>query len=414
MTRLFWIFIFTFIFILIDVYAFQAVKTSAQNLSSAGRKAVYITYWSISALAYGGIVLFMIIGFQNVSNHFRNFFISSVFGLFLTKLLIAIFLLIDDLMRLGKWITQLFLNNKTGADTQPDLSRSEFLAKAGLAVATIPLITMTHGIVKGAYDYRIHRQKVRLKNLPSSFHGLKIAQLSDIHSGSFFNKKAVMGGVQMLLDEKPDLVFFTGDLVNHEASELKDYADIFARVKAPLGVYSVLGNHDYGDYVQWPSREAKIQNLKSLMETQKRMGWQLLINENRILQQGGESLAIIGVENWGGRGNFPKYGKLNEAYRGTEDVPVKLLLSHDPSHWRAQVLDYDIDITFSGHTHGFQFGIENEFIRWSPVKYFYKEWAGLYSENEKHLYVNRGFGFIGFPGRIGILPEITIFELEKA
>jgi predicted MPP superfamily phosphohydrolase len=250
----------------------------------------------------------------------------------------------------------------------------------------------------------------------SSCRGIKIAQISDIHSGSFFNKKKVLAGVQMLLDEKPDLIFFTGDLVNNEATEMRDYADVFTKIKAPLGVYSILGNHDYGDYVPWPSREAKMKNLQDLIQTHKLMDWDILINENRILKSNGDKIAILGVENWGAKGNFPKYGKLKEAYKGTEDAPVKLLLSHDPSHWRAQVLNTykDIDVTFSGHTHGFQFGIETETIKWSPVQYFYKEWAGLYSENDQHLYVNRGFGFLGFPGRIGILPEITIMELEKA
>jgi predicted MPP superfamily phosphohydrolase len=212
------------------------------------------------------------------------------------------------------------------------------------------------------------------------------------------------------------MIFFTGDLVNNEAGEMRDYQDIFSKIQAPMGVYSILGNHDYGDYKPWESKEAKVKNLQDLIATHKNMGWDILINENRIIKKGSDKIAILGIEHWGAKGNFPKYGKMAQAYKGTEDAPVKLLLSHDPSHWRAQVLKQyqDIDIMFAGHTHGFQFGIDTEHFKWSPVQYFYDEWAGLYKENDQHLYVNRGFGFLGFPGRIGILPEITIFELVKA
>ncbi len=274
---------------------------------------------------------------------------------------------------------------------------------------------MTWGIVSGAHDYRVRRQKIALKNLPSQFHGLKIVQLSDIHSGSFYNKTAVKGGIELAMKEKGDVIFFTGDLVNNEASEMKNYTEIFEKLKAPLGVYSVLGNHDYGDYKAWASLEEKKENLRTLMQIHKQMGWDLLMNEHRMLEQGGEKLAILGIENWGAKGNFPKYGKMAQAHKNTDEAAVKLLLSHDPSHWDAQVRkEYkDIDIMFAGHTHGMQFGIENEVIKWSPVQYMYEQWAGLYKKEEQHLYVNRGFGFIGFPGRIGMLPEVTVIELVK-
>jgi len=221
--------------------------------------------------------------------------------------------------------------------------------------------------------------------------------------------------IDLLISEKPDLVFFTGDLVNDVANEVKDYKDLFAKVKAPLGVYSTLGNHDYGDYRSWPSVEKKKKNLEALIQSHKEMGWDILLNENRTLKVDGEEIAIIGVENWGA-GRFSKYGDLEKAYKGAEDKPVKLLLSHDPSHWDAQIRpDFgDIDITFAGHTHGFQFGIEIGDFRWSPSKYIYKQWADLHQAGNQYLYVNRGFGFIGYPGRIGILPEVTLFELKKA
>jgi hypothetical protein len=274
---------------------------------------------------------------------------------------------------------------------------------------------MGYGILSGAHDYRIRRQTVFLPKLPASFDGMRVAQLSDIHSGSFFNKTAVRGGVEMLLAEKPDIIFFTGDLVNDRAEEVKEYQDIFSEVKAPLGVYSTLGNHDYGDYFDWPSAEAKRRNLQDLIKVHKQMGWDILMNENRLLKQGSDQLAVLGIENWGTRG-FAKYGRLDLAHQGTEEAAVKLLLSHDPSHWDAQVRPYypDIDLMFAGHTHGMQFGIEVGNFQWSPVQYFYKQWAGLYQEDDQYLYVNRGYGYLVFPGRIGMPPEITILELKKA
>ena len=290
-----------------------------------------------------------------------------------------------------------------------------FLSKTALVAAAIPFGTMAYGVISGAHDYRVRRQTVKLPNLPASFDGLKIAQLSDIHSGSFFNKKAVRGGVEMVLAEKPDVIFFTGDLVNNEASEVMEYIDVFNKLKAPLGVYSITGNHDYGDYHRWASAEAKQKNFNDLKEAHRLLGFDLLMNQHRFLESGGEKIAVIGIENWGGRG-FAKYGKLNEAYRGTEDASVKLLLSHDPSHWDAQVrpLYRDIDLMFAGHTHGFQFGVELGNFKWSPSQYAYKQWAGLYQEGSQYLYVNRGFGYLGYPGRIGMPPELTIIELKRA
>ena len=243
---------------------------------------------------------------------------------------------------------------------------------------------------------------------------MRIAQISDVHSGSFYNKKAVLGGVEMLLGEKPDMIFFTGDLVNNVATEMRDYQDIFAKLNADFGVFSILGNHDYGDYhFGHEDSAAKRKNLKDIIETQAVMGWDLLLDENRTIKIGNEEIAIVGVENWG-TGRFPKKGDIQKALRGTEDKAVKLLLSHDPSHWRAQVLDTDVDAMFAGHTHGMQFGVRGEHFQWSPAKYIYKEWAGLYQEGASQLYVNTGYGFLGYPGRVGIAPEITIFELQSS
>lgn len=295
------------------------------------------------------------------------------------------------------------------------IPRSEFLAKTALIAASVPFGTMAYGILSGAHDYRIRKVTVKLPNLPRSFDGLTIGHISDIHSGSFFNRTAVRGGVDMLMKHKPDLIFFTGDLVNNESKEVKDYISVFDKFKAPLGVYSVTGNHDYGDYHRFDSVAAKRKNFDDLIEAHRVMGFNLLMNRNHIIEQGGEKLAIIGNENWGA-GRFSKYGKLDRAHQGTDEAAVKLLLSHDPSHWDAQVRPQykDIDIQFAGHTHGFQFGVEIGNFKWSPSQYAYKQWAGLYQEGSQYLYVNRGFGYLGYPGRIGMPPELTIMELKCA
>jgi predicted MPP superfamily phosphohydrolase len=293
------------------------------------------------------------------------------------------------------------------------IPRSEFLAKTALAVGGLNLGVLSFGVLTGAHDYRVHKIALKLPNLPKAFEGMKVAQLSDIHSGSFYNQRAVKGGVTMLLEEKPDVVFFTGDLVNNEAKELVDYFDIFSKVKAPLGVFSILGNHDYGDYHPWKTEKEKADNLSDLIQAHKDMGWNLLLDEHRKLTVDNESIGILGIQNWGS-GRFPKYGNLEKTMRNADEFDTKLLLSHDPSHWRAEVVGKtDIDAVFAGHTHGLQFGIEIGDFQWSPIKYRYPEWAGLYKEGAQQIYVNRGFGFLGYPGRVGILPEITIFTLSR-
>jgi predicted MPP superfamily phosphohydrolase len=284
-----------------------------------------------------------------------------------------------------------------------------------LAVGAVPAATFAFGILSGAHDYRIEKVSLKIPKLPKEFRGMRIAQVSDIHSGSFFNKTAVQGGVDMLMREKADLVFFTGDLVNNESKEVEDYFNMFSKIKAPYGVFSTLGNHDYGDYVKWKSPEAKKQNLTDLMKAHELMGWNLMMDENHIISESGEKLAIIGVQNIG-IGRFPWYGNLSKAYEGTEEAATKLLLSHDPTHWNAEVTKnkkfHDIDVAFAGHTHGAQFGVKIPgFEKWSPAKYIYKQWAGLYEENGQQLYVNRGFGYLGYPGRVGMPPEITVFTL---
>ncbi len=400
------------VLIWIDFYAYQAINTLITKSKAPFSKWVNGIYLT-QAIALIGLVIYL--RFTQYGTVPFSFMASAIFMAYLAKLVIVLFVLTDDFRRVIKW----FFGKKKARSERQKLSgeripRSQFLARSAVIVATLPIATMSFGIVSGAYDYRIRRRKVYLPNLPRAFDGIKIGQISDIHSGSFFDKKAVKGGIDLLLNEKPDLIFFTGDLVNNQTKEVKEYFDIFSKIKADLGVYSTLGNHDYGDYMQWSSQTAKTKNLQDMVGVHKRLGWNLLLNENTSLEQNGDKLAILGVENWGA-GRFAKYGKLEEANRHAEG-DVKLLLSHDPSHWDAQVRpNYpDIDMMFAGHTHGMQLGVEIGNFRWSPSQWMYKQWADLYQEENQYLYVNRGFGFLGFPGRIGIYPELTILELKKA
>jgi uncharacterized protein len=414
MNRIFGLGVAILFFLIIDFYFFQAVKTAVKNLSPDVQKWIKILYWAIPIISLVSIVALFAVFPGYVSAKVRNLITATFFIIYISKLVGIVFLLIGDIVSFFRWVGSKFAKTPEAATEANGITRSEFLAKSAVAVGGAHLGLMAYGIVSGAYDYRVRKTVLYLKDLPKSFEGMKIAQLSDIHSGSFFNKTAVEGGVDMLLAQKPDMVFFTGDLVNNEAKELNDYFNIFKKVKAPLGVYSTLGNHDYGDYKEWGSEQEKRQNLATLIQGHKELGWDILMDENREIKLGGDSLGILGIQNWG-LGGFVKKGDINKALQNTEHFTNKLLLSHDPSHWRAQVLGKtDIDAAFAGHTHGFQYGIEIGSFKWSPSQFRYKEWAGLYKENNQQLYVNRGYGFLGYPGRVGILPEIAVFELKRA
>ncbi len=400
---------------LIDLYAYQAILTVTKGLSPVSMKSVRIGYWLITALVFASIFWYYYSNPYKYGTHLRNMVLVGIFMTYFSKIFGLLFIIVDDLQRGVRWLASFFTKDTEGGTSGAIIPRSEFLAKTAVIAAAIPFTGMVYGILSGAHDYRIRRKTVYLPNLPKSFDGMKIGQLSDIHAGSFFNKTAVKGGVEMFLKEKPDVIFFTGDLVNNQTQEVKDYIEVFNKLKAPLGVYSITGNHDYGDYKQWSSAEEKKNNFHDLIAAHKTLGFDILMNEHRYIKQGGDRIAVIGNENWGG-GRFTKYGKLDIAHQGIEDASVKLLLSHDPSHWDAQVkpLYPDIDMMFAGHTHGFQFGVEIGDFKWSPSQYVYKQWAGLYQEGNQYLYVNRGFGYIGYPGRVGIPPELTIIELKRA
>jgi predicted MPP superfamily phosphohydrolase len=396
-----------------DTYLIKGLRIALQKWKFSHNRYFTIIYWSLSVFITGALFISM---FARTGLAIRSAFLLVFFLFISVKALFLPFMLADDLRRLIKRRKRGLQKADPGKAPSPDaIPRSEFLMKAGLVTASIPLGGMVFGMISGVYDYRVHRQTLYLPNLPKAFDGLKLGQISDIHSGSFYNKKAVTGGIDLLLREKPDLIFFTGDLVNLFANEMRDYQDIFSKVKAPLGVYSSLGNHDYGDYFDWPEEALRQKNFNTLVNTHKNMGWDLIRNDHRRLKVNNEEIGILGVENWGILNKFPNRGRLDLAMEHTDDLPVKLLLSHDPSHWRAEVLKHpEIDVMFSGHTHGMQFGVRTENFQWSPIKYIYKEWAGLYHEGHQQLYVNVGYGFLGYPGRLGILPEITIFELKAS
>ena len=408
-------FIIVVIMVLVDVYVFVGMKAVSQSASSRTRSILFSAYWAIAVIAVIGFLIFVFTGPEFLPKKVRSYLFATVISLFLSEFVAVVFFLVDDIRRLLQWGAAKLLFSNTEASQMNDtgISRSVFLSWLGLAAGSTLFGTLIYGF-SNKYNYKVKRIKLSFDNLPPAFRGLKIVQFSDVHSGSFTNKKAVIHGVEKIIAEKGDIVIFSGDLVNDRTTEMKEYMDVFNKIKAPLGVYSTLGNHDYGDYVNWPYNGiSKAQNLKDLEQVHKELGWNLLMNEHVVIERSGEQIALLGIENWSAKARFPKYGKMAKAYAGTEKYPFKILISHDPSHWDAQVRpEYgDVDLTLSGHTHGMQFGVEIPGFRWSPVQYVYKEWDGLYEEGKQKLYVNPGFGFIGYPGRVGILAEITVIEL---
>ena len=409
----FW-WILAVIMLLLDWYVFQSLKTVTQNQSERTRLWVLTIHWILAGLALLMVLVFPYAGFLQDSPFFRNYVFALLVGLFLSKMVASLVFLTDDIRRGVNWLVLRFFSS--GAQELESgslrIPRSVFLSWVGLGLGGTLFGSLLFGF-RNKYNYQLKKVSLSYRNLPAAFKGLKIAHISDIHSGSLQDKRAVEAGIRLIQQQQPDLVLFTGDLVNNKASEMEGWTDVFSGLRAPMGVYSVLGNHDYGDYVAWPTYEDKQNNLATLQQIHAGMGWRLLMNEHVVLEREGEKIALLGIENWGAKGRFPKYGKMQHAYTGTEQIPFKILMSHDPSHWDAQVrTEYpDIDLMLSGHTHGMQFGMENPFFKWSPVQWMYKQWAGLYEEGNQKLYVNRGFGFIGYPGRVGILPEITVLEL---
>jgi predicted MPP superfamily phosphohydrolase len=407
------------IILLAEYYAFVVVRSAVRSLPQGWRIGLIATYIFVTLAAWSGVIFFRRIDWAHLPHFVRNVYVAFSLGLTVGKILVLVVMLVDDLRRLVLWLIGLFQTGGTNPEELPEgttgegITRSVFLSRLALALGGAALVGFVYGITN-RYNYHVRRVKLKLANLPPSFRGIKIVQISDIHSGSFDSHEAVSKGVRKVMAEQPDLILFTGDLVNNKAEEVVPYMDIFSQLKAPMGVFSTLGNHDYGDYVPWPSKADKQANLETLKQHHATMGWKLMMNEHHIISREDGSIALIGIENWSAKRQFPKYGDMAAAYANIPaDASVKILLSHDPSHWDAEVIPKysDVDLTLSGHTHGMQFGIEIPGFKWSPVKYQYKNWAGLYQQGQQYLYVNRGYGFLGYPGRLGILPEITVITL---
>ncbi|MEO5562231.1 MAG: metallophosphoesterase [Chitinophagaceae bacterium] len=401
--------------VLLDFYVFQAIKIVAHPASPKIRTIIFFAYWILSALALIVLIILPYLHFDHQSRLFKTTIFAVIAGLFFAKVIASVFFLIDDIRRGIQWTAaKLFFSNTEGETMQQGvkIARSTFLSWIGFAAGGGLFGSLIYGF-GNKYRYQLKKVELAFSNLPTSFKGLKIVHISDIHSGSFTDKQAVMKGVEHIMEQRPDLILFTGDLVNNTADEMVDYMDVFNKLSAPMGVYSTLGNHDYGDYVHWDSAEAKMANLEKLKKIHSELGWRLLMNEHVVLERGEDKIAVIGIENWSDKARFPKYGDMKKAHAGSETYPFKILMSHDPSHWDGEVRKKyaDVDLMLSGHTHGMQFGVELPGFKWSPVQYVYKQWAGLYEEANQKLYVNRGYGFIGYPGRVGILPEITLLEL---
>lgn len=415
---------------LIDWYVFQGVKTLITGLQSLRlRQIINWSYWMFSVgLTVSLLYIFYSILATGKITTFTNIAFNTFLTLFVTKLVFIIVLFGEDIYRIVATAFNFFNSSHTktisGEPLMPD--RRKFISQVGLLIASIPFTSFIYGIVKGKYDFKLHKHTLYFDDLPENFDGFTITQISDIHAGSFDNEEAVQSGIDLANKQNSDLFVFTGDLVNNEAEEIVPWLNHFKQLKAPYGQFSILGNHDYGEYFPWKNEDEKNNNLNALKKYHTSLGYHLLLNENVTIEKGGQKITLLGVENWGGglgvdtagSGAYQSLSKgdLDKALAGTENESFKILLSHDPTHWEKKVKNHPtkIHLTLSGHTHGMQMGIEIPGFKWSPVKYRYPNWAGLAKENERFLYVNRGFGFLGFSGRVGIWPEITVITLKKA
>ena len=390
------------VFFIIEIYVYQAIRNITTN------NYIRIGYWIFTLLAYG-IILYWILTFNKASRDHQQIqlMVSAMMIFVLPKLLSVIFLLIGDFTRFIEFGFKYFTAKE---NYFPE--RRKFISTTALAAAGIFSALVIDGIIFGKYRHTVRKVKLRFKNLPESFKGYKIVQISDVHSGSFFNPQKLQKAIDLINEQDADVVLFTGDMVNNYADEFKPFIPLFKSIKAKDGKFSILGNHDYGDYGAWNSREEKAQNIPTLKNYQAEAGFKMLRNENIALEKNGEKIYLLGVENWGIK-PFPQYGDLDKALKGVPEDAIKVLMSHDPTHFDEVVKKHktNVHLTLSGHTHGMQFGLDLKNIKWSPVKFKYKKWADLYESEGKYLYVNRGFGVIAYPGRVGINPEITVIEL---
>jgi hypothetical protein len=403
--------VFTFIIVsvlalLLEYYSFQALKTISKS------KLIRFGFLAISVFVYL-YFLFTILTYDRSNGQTPQFQMAA--GILLTfmipKIVVVISLFGEDVFRwAAKGITTF-----SNSGIQPLAGRRKFVSQLALGLAAIPFVSFLYGIIQGKYNYKVLKYQLSFTDLPDAFDGYTITQISDIHSGSFTNKEKITYGIDLINEQQSDLILFTGDIVNNKADEMDNWIDVFAKLKAKEGKYSILGNHDYGDYMSWKKPEDKVNNFKAVKDIHKKIGFDLLLDEHRYLEKDGEKIALLGVENWGK--GFNQKGDLQKASNGIQKEDFKILMTHDPSHWEYKVKenDFNYQLTLSGHTHGLQMGIEIPgWIKWSPSKYVYKQWAGLYQEFGRYINVNRGFGYHAFPGRVGIWPEITVIELKKA
>ncbi len=400
--------IFIAIYLALGLYTLQALKTVSRY------PWVYFTFIGLSLLVLGNFVYQFTVGDDpgRVLNRPKSY----AFGLLLTmltfKLITILFLFSEDIFRImSGGYQKLFGTAKEF--TFPE--RRRFLSLLAMGLAAIPFSALLYGMYKGKYNFKVLKYNLEFDDLPEAFHDYQITQISDVHSGSFDDAKKIAYAIDLINSQNSDVLLFTGDMVNNKAEEMHPWTTLFSTLRAKDGKFSILGNHDYGDYVDWDTPEEKMKNLEDLKVLQKNIGFELLLNESRFLEKDGARIALIGVENWG-RGGFKKAGDLNKAKEHVSKDDFKILMSHDPSHWEDKVIhdDYHYHLTLSGHTHGMQFGIEIPgWVKWSPVKWRYKYWAGIYEELGQYINVNRGFGFLGYPGRVGIWPEITVITLKK-
>jgi predicted MPP superfamily phosphohydrolase len=397
------------ILIVLQWYSFQAVKILTSQ------KWIWVCYFAAVVLIIGNLVVHTLVLERSVVMEPRLMYAIGFFiSLFVFQMIITLILLSEDVFRIPQTIYAYF--SKFPGQTEFAPARRAFVSKLAIGIASIPLVSLLYGMYHGKYNYKVLKYTLTFDDLPEAFDGFTLTQISDLHSGSFDNVEKVNYGIDLVNQQNSDVIFFTGDLVNNKTAEVLPWMEHFSKLSAPYGVYSVLGNHDYGDYTQWNTNDEKSNNFRTLCDVQKEMGWDLLLNESRFIEKSGERIALVGVENWG-MGGFKRAGDLNKSLAQVSDSDFKILLSHDPSHWEAEVLPhpYKIHLTLSGHTHGMQFGIDIPgWFKWSPVQWRYKQWAGLYEQNQQHINVNRGFGFLAYPGRVGMWPEISVITLKRA
>ena len=396
------------IFFIIESYAYQALKTLVSN------KSFLLSYKIISFLILAFIV-YSFTKFDRSVGQTRQTMLTMglVLLVYVPKIILTLLLLGEDFFRLGAGTINYFMKSNVNSNFLN--SRRKFVSQIGLGLAAVPFLSLIYGVTVGKYNYKVIKQQIFFPNLPDAFDGFKITQISDVHSGSFDNPEKIDHAIDLVNEQNSDMILFTGDIVNTDAKEMNPWIETFNRIKYhKYGKYSVLGNHDYGEYVTWPSEAAKEKNFQDIKKLYGQIGFNLLLNQHSFIEKGNDKIALVGVENWGV--HFKKAGDLKKASEGLSKKEFKILMSHDPSHWDAEINKHSIDfhLTLSGHTHGLQFGIEIPgFFKWSPAQYVYTQWAGLYEKSGKYIYVNRGFGFHAYPGRVGIMPEITVIELKK-